>query len=68
MQTGFIGFIVKPIFSAWCDFVPALKELTMPHIEANVAIWKAETPFLPPAQQFVTEGRTDWDWDACKWK
>ena len=68
MQTGFLQFIVRPIFTAWCDFVPALRPMTMPHLDANQAIWKAETPFIPPEQVFVSADKTDWDWERGCWK
>ena len=68
MQTGFMQFIVRPIFSAWCDFVPALQKITVPHLDANQALWKAETPYVPPDQPFVHAEKTDWDWDRGCWK
>ena len=68
MQTGFINFIVRPIFTAWCEFVPALNEMTMPHIESNAAIWKAETPYIPTTQAFVDAGKKDWDWEKGAWR
>ena len=40
----------------------------MPHIESNAAIWKAETPHLPPTQAYVLGGKEDWDWEAGRWR
>ena len=68
MQTGFINFIVKPIFAAWCDAVPQLREMTMPHIASNLEIWKAETPFLPPDQPYVAAEKKGWDWQKGRWQ
>ena len=68
MQTGFMQFIVRPIFAAWTDFVPALRPITMPHLEANQALWKGDTPHIPADQPFVDEQRTDWDWERGVWR
>ena len=67
MQAGFIQFIVRPIFTAWCEFVPELKGQCMHHIEANAAIWKATTPFIPPEQIYVHGDKVDWDWERGRW-
>ena len=68
MQAGFIQFIVRPIFGAWCDFVPALKDLCMHHIEAHAVLWKADEPPIPAEQLYVAGGKADWDWKAAKWR
>ena len=68
MQTGFINFIVKPIFTAWGEFVPQLKEMCMPHLEANLQLWKGETPHIPLEQGYVHATKVDWDWEAGRWK
>ena len=68
MQTGFIGFIVRPIFAAWCEFVPALKPICMPLLEANAEIWKAEPPPIPAEQVYVSADVADWDWERGGWK
>jgi len=68
MQIGFMQFIVKPIFSAWCDAVPELRDMTMPHLEANQDLWKGDTPFIPPEQLYVSSHRTDWDWESGGWR
>ena len=68
MQTGFMQFIVKPIFSAWCDFVPELREMTMSHLEANQELWIGDTPFIPPEQIYVLTDKTDWDWENGGWR
>jgi len=71
MQTGFIKFIVRPIFTAWTEFVPALKPMCMPYIDANDEIWKTEegaTPYIPPTQKFVHGEKEDWDWERGLWR
>jgi len=68
MQTGFIKFIVRPIFTAWCEFVPQLKDMTMPHIEANAALWTPEEPLIPPDQPFTIANKVDWDWESGCWR
>jgi hypothetical protein len=67
MQTGFIQFIVSPIFTAWCTFVPTLQPLCMHHIEANAALWKGDSPPVQPEQIFVSPTKTDWDWKKGCW-
>ena len=67
MQTGFINFIVKPIFTAWCDYVPVLRDVCMPHLEANHALWTAAEPYLPAEQIYVDASKSDWDWDRGRW-
>lgn len=67
-QTGFIGFVVKPLFEKWCEFVPQLKPMTMPYIESNLAIWKTEEPLIPPSQAFTSADKSDWDWESGCWK
>ena len=37
----------------------------MHHLEANLEIWKAAEPFIPPEQPFVDGGKADWDWRRC---
>ena len=68
MQTGFIGYIVKPIFSAWCDFVPELKDMCLPQLEANAELWKGDSALVPPEQSFVHADRADWDWQQGRWR
>ena len=60
-QTGFITFIVRPTFEAWGAYVPALHSLCMPHVQANLALWTAETCGLKPDACFVDEAKEGWD-------
>ena len=62
MQTGFIAYIVRPIFTSWCDFIPQLKEMCMPHIERNAAMWKGDTPYIPAEQVYIDPKKKSWDW------
>ena len=41
-QNGFITFIVKPMFAAWCEYVPSLHGMIMPLLEGNLSIWGAD--------------------------
>ena len=41
-QSGFLTFIVKPMFVAWGGYVPQIAELCLGHVEGNVAIWAAD--------------------------
>ena len=68
MQTGFINFIVRPIFTAWTDFVPSLAPICLPHLDANAKVWTADTPYIPPEQPFVSAAKTDWDWEKGEWR
>ena len=68
MQTGFIAYIVRPIFTAWCDFVPQLKEMIMPHIEHNAAMWKGDTPYIPAEQVYIDAQKKSWDWKTGSWR
>lgn len=70
MQSGFIQFIVRPMFTAWTAFVPdlAVKTKCMVHIETHAALWKAETQPIAPGSVFVHGGKEDWDWVKGRWK
>mgnify|MGYP001987361964 CR=1 FL=1 len=35
-QTGFINFIVSPIFDLWGQYIPQLREMCMPPVQANL--------------------------------
>ena len=38
------------MFAAWCDYVPELHELCMPHVHANLGIWAVDVCKLPANQ------------------
>lgn len=70
MQTGFINYIVRPLFQAWCTFVPELEAHCMAHIERNFAVWleTAEVAPVENGQLFIDPSKLDWDWDSCSWR
>jgi len=40
-QVGFISFLVKPLFDGTLEYIPALKDVAMTNLEANLAHFKA---------------------------
>eukprot|EP00966_Prymnesium_polylepis_P280864 6489612-Prymnesium_polylepis.3 len=41
-QVGFISFLVKPLFDAFGEYLPSLKETALANLEANLAHFKAQ--------------------------
>jgi len=66
-QSGFITFIVRPMFVAWGNYVPELNELFMRHIDGNLGIWTAEECKVPETQLFADAAKVDWDHMKHTW-
>ena len=70
-QSGFIGFIVRPLFEFWSEYVPSLKPHCMPHVEANQALWGADaapTEWYYAADRLYIDDRIrDWDGASADW-
>ena len=41
-QLGFINFVVLPAYEILADFIPAVKEQILPHIQKNIEYWESE--------------------------
>lgn len=65
-QSGFIGFIVKPLFAAWADYAPQLRRFAMPNVEANAAYWMDKE--YPTSRPFIDEALLGWDADRATWR
>uniref|UniRef100_A0A7S3ADM9 Phosphodiesterase n=1 Tax=Haptolina ericina TaxID=156174 RepID=A0A7S3ADM9_9EUKA len=66
-QNGFITFIVKPMFAAWCEYVPSLHGMIMPLLEGNLSIWGADACKVPETQLFVDAAKAGWDYETARW-
>ena len=43
-QIGFMDFIVKPMFTAFCKFMPIFEEMCMPSLQKNRKYWSDKIP------------------------
>ena len=43
-QIGFMDFIVKPMFTAYCKFMPIFEEMCMPSLQKNRKYWSDKIP------------------------
>ena len=43
-QVGFMDFIVKPMFTAFCKFMPVFEEVCMPSLQKNRKYWSDKIP------------------------
>ena len=59
-QTGFINYIVKPMFELWGQFIPPLVDLFMQNVQSNLAVWAAEVSDLPIDQCYADSAKLDW--------
>lgn len=68
-QAGFIGFIVKPLFTAVCDWLPVLRPLAFKEIEANAAEWVdgSERSLAQEGRPFALPEHVAWDSTTSTW-
>ena len=66
LRHGVIGFIVKPLYEALCDYVPSLRAQAMPHVDANQAYWNGRE--YPPGRAFIDEDVIGWDPQKAAWE